>query len=600
MGVDTIIITEFLPNPEDSDKDNEFIEIYNKGEIKVSLGGWILEDKMGKVKIFEIDEKVEIKAGSYQVFYSDETKITLNNSGDGVVLKDDKNNIIDETPVSASAKEDQAYALDENENWTWTLRPTAGRKNIIEEENKVSDIKQEETETNDDEDNTDVDIQQDDFASENKSNNLENETSEDDAKENIVYNFSDEIVISEIYPNPKGRDNQDGDYEWLELYNCSSENIDLIGWQIDDILNKGSKSYLIKKNKIIKARSHLILNNQETKVIFNNSGDEVNLLWPDGTVVDNVSYGKSIEEQSYNWVNDGWVWSQIITPNKNNTVTANGAGKILSAIDVLNLDDEDETEIDESDADVEDNIADNAKCVETTITKARELPKFTCVKISGIVSTPPEIFSDNVFYIAGSGIQVYSEELILEINIGDEIEVTGRISEIGGEKRILIDRSEDLKIISNDNLVESKVVSTGNVNETFEGYLITVEGKVARIKSDVFYLDDGSGEIKIYLKPQTGIIKPEIKIGDWMVIVGQVSQTSVGYRILPRFQGDLKLSRVSGTAQASSILNTQENVEKNEEENKSGNFVFYGIIIVISFLILVDWIRIRKAEGRKK
>ena len=53
-GVNKIIITEFLPNPEDSDRDNEFIEIYNAGEADANLEGWTLEDKMGKVKVFEI------------------------------------------------------------------------------------------------------------------------------------------------------------------------------------------------------------------------------------------------------------------------------------------------------------------------------------------------------------------------------------------------------------------------------------------------------------------------------------------------------------------------------------------------------------------
>ncbi|MCK5450858.1 MAG: lamin tail domain-containing protein, partial [Candidatus Omnitrophica bacterium] len=597
-------ITEFLPNPEDSDRDNEFIEIYNAGETDANLDGWTLEDKMGRVKVFEIIERVDIKSGGYKVFYSDETKIALNNSGDGVVLKNDKGKIMDETPVSDSAKEDQAYALNENGNWVWTLRPTAGRKNIIKEE-EVSEIEQDEhipknppnpllERGNSQERNNNSDGAGD---SKQDGSSQEIEANDDSGAEVVEYDFSDEIIISEIYPNPTGRNNRDGNYEWVELYNCSLRDVNLIGWQIDDILKKGSKLYTIKENKIISARSHLVFTNEEIKVIFNNSGDEVNLLWADGTVVDNARYGKSIEGQSYNWVNNGWVWSRIITPGKINTV-----GKILSAKSVVSLYNEDEVEIDESDADVEENFAGDIEYVKATVAEAKELPRFSDVKISGVVSTSPGIFSDNIFYIAGSGIQIYSKKVdISEINIGDEIEVAGQISEVGGEKRILLSKAENIKIISRDNLVEPKIISTADIGKAIEGCLVTVEGEIVEIKDDVFFLDDGSGRVKIYIKPRTGIEKTKIEINKRAVITGQVSRTSAGYRILPRFQADLKFGRVSGTAVsfASSTYLAGQEGEKNILFSEGVNFVIYAIMMLAGVLILIDWGRMKAARSKK-
>jgi len=610
-GVGKIIITEFLPNPEDSDRDNEFIEIYNAGETDADLGGWTLEDKMGRVKTFEIPERVEIKSGGYKAFYSDETKIALNNSGDGVVLKNSRGDIISETPVSDSAKEDQAYALNENGNWVWTLRPTAGRENIIKEEEKVSDIKQngssQETGANgssgDDDNNQDgsTALRDNEVSDSNHTSNPSQERN----NEAVEYDFSDEIVISEIYPNPEGRDNRDGNYDWIELYNCSSRDVNLIGWQIDDILRKGSKSYTIEENKIISAKSHFVFTNEETKVIFNNSGDEVNLLWPDGTAVDNVSYGKSIEGQSYGWTSDNWAWSRTVTPGKNNIARImNTEGKILSAESAINLDSEDEIEIDESDADTEENTADDIQYVKTTIAEAKELSRFSDVKISGIVSTPPGIFSNDVFYVAGSGIQIYSKGVnISEINIGDEVEVEGQISEVGGEKRILLNEAENIKIISHDNLVESKIVSIADVGKEIEGYLVTVGGEVTEIRGGVFFLDDGSGRVKIYIKPQTGIKRLEIEMNKQMTITGQVSRTSAGYRILPRFQADLKFGRVSGIATASAISAGQKGGFKNNENKNfvlgDVNSIVYAIIVLMGALVLIDWGRMRVARSRK-
>ncbi|MCK5123326.1 MAG: lamin tail domain-containing protein [Candidatus Pacebacteria bacterium] len=592
-GVDDIIITEFLLDPEGSDKSDEFIELYNNGDEEVDLGGCVLEDKMGSVKKFVISEGTKIGAGKYKAFYSDETKITLNNSGDGIVLRDYKNNIIDETEISDSALKERAFALDENENWVWTMKPTPGRENVIKTE-ETNEIKDSESDNNkispapfvkgeiDDNNNDDDDDEHTDSTA----------LRDNGANGGDDYDFSDRIIISEIYPNSEGRDNRNGNYEWIEIYNDSDREVNLNGWMLDDILEKGSKAYVIE-NEIIKARSYEIFDAARTKIALNNTGDEVNLLWPDGTIVDKIKYEKADEGLSYNLANDeSWFWSSVITPEEENR-SLNFIGKSNK----IEYDTEEaELPIGSSASDEED-----LDYVEVSLEDIKHFTKYSKIKTSGIVSTPPGIFADNIFYISGSGIQVYSyENKIPNLNIGDEVEIIGRISEVGGERRILLDKDEDLKIISHDNLVQSEIILTGNVGKTVEGYLITIEGKVSQIKSDVFYLDDGSGEVKIYLKPQTEIKKPEIKIGDWMVITGQVSQTSLGYRILPRFQGDLRLSRVSGIAKASEVLNVSENVKNFEGENKSGNFVFYGIMIVVSILILVDWIRIKIDRSKKK
>ena len=587
-----IIITEFLPNPEDSDRDNEFIEIYNNDDIKVDLSGWVLEDKVGSIKKFIIPDDTEISIGEYKVFYSDETKITLNNSGDGIILKDNKNNIIDETSISNSVQEEQSYILDEYGGWTLTLKPTPGRKNVIKvEKNDTNKEQKNSNQENDINKETELNL-----PSESYGDVQDNSTQEYGASGEDNYDYSDRIVISEVYPNPFGRDNREGNYEWVELYNNSNEDVNLKSWRIDDILKKGSRAYIIKENKIIQARGFAVFENVQTKIMFNNSGDEVNILWPDGEVVDSLRYEKANEGVSYNWTPNSWEWSSEITPGKNNkTKTIVIEKKIdknnLEKGSVLGIKDT-EDELDEIENIEPDHI-------EADIKDIKHFTKYSRIKVSGIVSTPPGIFADNTFYLLGSGIQVYSYETrIPKVELGDKIEITGRVSEVGGEKRILFDNKEDLEIISHNNLVASKLILTGDINESTEGYLAMIEGKVSRIKKDVFFLDDDSGEVKIYIKPQTNIEKPEIKIGDWMVVVGQVSQTSAGYRILPRFQGDIKLSRVSGTTKVSDVFSGQESFEKNEKEDKRDNSLLYGIISAIGLVILIDWIGVRTKKRR--
>lgn len=577
-----IVITEFLPDPEDSDKDNEFIEIYNNDSAEADLAGWSLEDKVGKIKKFIIPEKTVIKAEKYKVFYSDETGITLNNSGDGIILKNKNGNIISETAISGSAREDQSYASDKNGKWFWTLRPTPGRENIIEAEEQAISSKEGNNKTNK-------------ADTTNKTETVSQENFQDDASKDQEYDFSDTIIISEIFPNPLGKDNQENNYEWIELYNTSDKAVNLKGWRIDDVLNKGSKAHIIEEDSVIEAGGYKTFSYADTKIMLNNSGDEVNILWPDGEVIDSAQYEKTIEGQSYSLASgDSWAWTAEITFQKENKAEA-----VLAEENISENDFEYALIKDEENNNIENEIG-NPDFIEAEIKDLWHFEKYVRVKIAGIVSAPPGIFADNVFYL--NGVQVFSYEIKPpKIELGDEVEIIGKISEVGEEERILLEDEKDLKVLSHNNLVEPKLISTGDANEAAEGLLVMAEGKVSRIKNEVFYLDDGSGQVKIYIKPQTGIEKPEIKIGDWMVIAGQVSQTSSGYRILPRFKQDIKLSRVSGVsvAKASSLSGGSENNNVNNGNNNGGKsslLEFSLFIIVVA--VLIDWIRMKKLKTK--
>ena len=354
------------------------------------------------------------------------------------------------------------------------------------------------------------------------------------------------------------------------------------GWRIDDILNKGSKPYLIIEDIVINPRNFVVFQNSQTKIVLNNSGDEINILWPDETVVDNLKYGKSKEGYSYNWVSsDSWDWSKKTTPGNNNIV---GNNNVLQNEEVKGTQ--------EKSDDVDNNKLDYVK---TNISEVKNLKKYSRVKISGIVSTPVGIFSDRSFYLSGSGIQVYSYEIISKkFNIGDEIELVGRLSEIGGEKRILIDDTNNITILTRDNLLKPKSISPNDLTDELVGSLIIIEGKVSEIGENLFYITDKNGKIKIYIKPDTGIIISDIKKDSWVTITGQVSKTSLGHRILPRFQNDIKLAKTSGTSTFSETLSQNNkniaSILKNTADVRSfWNILFFLIIAMILF----DWGRMR-------
>jgi hypothetical protein len=66
-------------------------------------------------------------------------------------------------------------------------------------------------------------------------------------------------------------------------------------------------------------------------------------------------------------------------------------------------------------------------------------------------------------------------------------------------------------------------------------------------KETTLYLDDGSGEARITIKASTGVGRPYVNIGEVWTVVGMVSQTESGYRLLPRREADLQRGRAAAS-----------------------------------------------------
>ena len=127
---DAIMISEFLPNPQGSDKD-EWIELYNSGSEVVSLAGWKLDDSEGGSKPFVFPIGTEIKASEYQIWSKVATKLALNNSDDSVRLLAPDGQLITSVDYKET-KESQSYEYSfDDEEWRWQPSPTPGSGPVI-------------------------------------------------------------------------------------------------------------------------------------------------------------------------------------------------------------------------------------------------------------------------------------------------------------------------------------------------------------------------------------------------------------------------------------------------------------------------------------
>lgn len=285
-----VVINEFVSDPADGEE--EWIEVYNNTGRAISLDGWTIEEGSGAKTILSgtIDSSATPGINNFFVILS--PKGNLNNAGDIMILRDDSGNLIDQVsygnwddgekadnapvagdPAGTARKFDGQNSYNNLNDFSVSFSPTKGEVNII----------------------------------------LAQEAGADSS----LSAYSNDIVVSEIFPNPEGDDSL---AEFIELYNRGSQDADLTGWKIGD---ESQNRFTFKSGgaNIIKAGEYIALYRERTNISLNNNGDSVKLFHPgESESYLTVKYENVIESWSYNLNNQEWIWSEIITPGKANEI----------------------------------------------------------------------------------------------------------------------------------------------------------------------------------------------------------------------------------------------------------------------------------------
>ncbi|EKE14408.1 MAG: nucleic acid binding, OB-fold, tRNA/helicase-type, partial [uncultured bacterium] len=128
---DLVLVNEIFPAPENSDSEDEWIELINLDSRDVDLGGWVLTDNK---TYFQIQAKTIIKAGGYLVFNKEVTKISLNNTGEKILLIDPKGKIVNGVEYQKAVKGLSFSRIYGTDNWAWTKDLTPAEENKIDGE----------------------------------------------------------------------------------------------------------------------------------------------------------------------------------------------------------------------------------------------------------------------------------------------------------------------------------------------------------------------------------------------------------------------------------------------------------------------------------
>lgn len=128
------------------------------------------------------------------------------------------------------------------------------------------------------------------------------------------------VIISEIYPNPA-----EGGKEFVELYNTTDKDIDLVNWKLDDIPDNSAvpSSPIQTLSGSVPAKGLLVLEaGIALKIGLNNDQDSVILYDPNGTIQSQVDYTNSPKGSSYMYVDSKWLWNTSPSPNAVNIAPA--------------------------------------------------------------------------------------------------------------------------------------------------------------------------------------------------------------------------------------------------------------------------------------
>ncbi|MBI4426842.1 MAG: lamin tail domain-containing protein [Candidatus Kerfeldbacteria bacterium] len=177
-----------------------------------------------------------------------------------------------------------------------------------------------------------------------------------------------------------------------------------------------------------------------------------------------------------------------------------------------------------------------------TIAEAQTADSSTVATVEGWVTVPPSMLGDGVFYVSDGrgGIAIRSNEPLPKLSIGDVVKITGKRRTKYSEPYVLVERAVDVVLRGERQEPAIVDVQAADLDERV-GSLVRVTGEVTTLSGSRFTVDDGSGELAVYVRASTGFKRPAMRSGDRVGVSGILSRTSSGLRLLPRMKDDIRV-----------------------------------------------------------
>jgi len=172
--------------------------------------------------------------------------------------------------------------------------------------------------------------------------------------------------------------------------------------------------------------------------------------------------------------------------------------------------------------------------------------------VDGSVTTPSGAFESS-FFDKGFGLQdktagiFISSQVDLHVAPRRQARVTGTLQDASGLLILVPSDPSDVKLHGAGPKVQPKWVATAGVSEATEGLIVRVVGTIIQPPASdppygfKFTVDDGSGEVQIFVNTQTGIDLSGLAAGQTVSVTGFSSQFETHYEIDPRSPADIEV-----------------------------------------------------------
>ena len=177
------------------------------------------------------------------------------------------------------------------------------------------------------------------------------------------------------------------------------------------------------------------------------------------------------------------------------------------------------------------------------IAGVRNLPINSPATVRGLVTVPTGALTDGKSFAvqdagsiaAGSGIYVYrSKGIGQELAVGDEVCVTGKLTEYHGLLELLPASPTQVTRLGAGKTPQPQVIEPGKIGELTEGRLVSVTGPVSRLSDRRFRVGDAA----IFLEKQAGITVAGLTEGCPATVIG-LSAAYDSPQVWPRSQADV-------------------------------------------------------------
>jgi len=334
--VNAVIINEIAWMGTNISANNEWIELYNESTQEIDLAGWILQatdgapnivlqDKIPALGFFLLertDNETVPNISADQIYQG-----SLSNAGEKLLLTDNNGQTIDVVDCSAgwlsgnnTTKQtmERCYGVGDIPDPTPT--PTLWENS----QNPGGTPKQSNSQC--------LEVGPPNIATNDTPMPTATNTSTAATNQSIdLYANITNIFINEVLASPTG---PDADGEWIEFYNANNFEVDLSDWKIRDTIG-AVKAYEFPNKTTILANGFLVLTRPQSKITLQNSGDELELLNPQGNIVNNVAFGAASQGQAWaRTSDDAYKWTANLTPAKPNTFPETKANKTNQSSEV--------------------------------------------------------------------------------------------------------------------------------------------------------------------------------------------------------------------------------------------------------------------------